>query len=129
MKMFYSDVYIHHSKSDGAKKLGDCACLVKFVGYPDGVNGYKFYDPSTCTITLSCSAHILKTITHAPADTFDDDEISVTSDSDHHNHHNHVPTPTMTVPTSPTCTPSPPPPNPLDINTIDSTTSQLHNCS
>src|SRR5260221_6922930 len=23
----------------GAKKLGDHACLVKFIGYPDGVNG------------------------------------------------------------------------------------------
>src|SRR5260370_27591325 len=33
MRVFYSDVYIHQTKSGGAKKLGDHACLVKFVGW------------------------------------------------------------------------------------------------
>src|SRR5260370_31446764 len=60
MRIFYTNAYIHCSKSEGAKKLGDRACLVKFVGYPDGVNGHKFYDPSTRTIVLSCSAHFLE---------------------------------------------------------------------
>ncbi|SRR5258708_20928769 len=98
MKVFYSDMYIHHSKSDGAKKLGDHACLVKFVGYPDGINGYKFYDPSMHTITLSCSMHIFETpdihpistpfhlLTHTPDNTLDDDEVSIVSDSDHCDH-------------------------------------------
>jgi len=69
MKVFYSDVYIHHPKSDGAKKLGDHAHLVKFIGYPDGVNGYKFYDPATCTISLSCSTHVLETPNIHPTST------------------------------------------------------------
>ena len=56
---FYSDAYIHQPKSHGAKKLGDCAILVKFVGYPEGVSGYKFWDPTTCTMKLSQSAHFL----------------------------------------------------------------------
>ena len=130
MKMFYSDAYIHCSKSDGAKKLGDRACLVKFVGYPDGVNGYKFYDPLTHTITLSHSACILETVTHPPDDTavnsFDDDNVSVTSDFDQHVHPpSQMPSPspsaTPSLPTSspisspiPSPTPSPPlPPEPV----------------
>ena len=47
MKIFYSDAYIHRPKSEGAKKLGDQARLVKFVGYPKGVSGYRFYDPTS----------------------------------------------------------------------------------
>ena len=116
MRIFYADAYIHHSKSDGAKKLGDRAQLVKFVGYPDGVSGYKFYDPSARTITLSHSAHFLETTdttplspaSHSPnsANTFDDDgdNISITSDPDHPD------PPTMDVPIS--HTPAPPPPTP-----------------
>ena len=60
MRIFYTDMYIHHSKSDGAKKLGDRACKVKFVGYPEGVSGYRFYDPCTRTIVLSRSTHFLE---------------------------------------------------------------------
>ena len=33
MRIFYSNAYIHHSKLEGAKKLGDHACLVKFIGW------------------------------------------------------------------------------------------------
>src|SRR5258708_36504845 len=69
MKVFYSDVYIHYPKSDGVKKLGDHTCLVKFIGCPDGVNGYKFYDPATSTISLSCSTHVLETPNIHPTST------------------------------------------------------------
>ncbi len=65
MCTFYTDAYIHHHKDQGAKKLGDRAVLVKFVGYPDGVSGYKFWDPNTHTIALSCSPHFLE---HQPPD-------------------------------------------------------------
>ena len=88
MRVFYANTYIHHSKSEGAKKLGDCACLVKFVGYPEGVSGYKSYDPSTCTIMLSHSPHFLETLpdpaqlhTHTPRPP-DDDEVSIASNSE-----------------------------------------------
>src|SRR5258708_22147252 len=92
MRIFYSDAYIHRSKSDGAKKLGDCAHLVKFVGYPEGVSGYKFYDPLTCTTILSRSAHFLDFTTSDPTpalhnpspeppNTFDDDDIACVVDT------------------------------------------------
>ncbi len=45
MQVFYSDAYIHHSKSSGAKKLGDHATHVNFVRYPDGVSGHRFWNP------------------------------------------------------------------------------------
>src|SRR5258708_31435737 len=93
-RIFYSDAYIHRSKSDGAKKLGDRARLVKFVGYPEGVSGYKFYDPLTRTTILSRSARFLDFTTSDPTpaphnpspeppNTFDDDDISIMSNSDH----------------------------------------------
>ena len=94
MRIFYSDAYIHCSKSDGAKRLGDHAHLVKFVGYPEGVSGYKFYDPLTRTTILSRSARFLDFTTSDPTpaphnpspeppNTFDDDDISIMSNSDH----------------------------------------------
>src|SRR5260370_15116963 len=60
MRVFYTNAYIHCPKSQGAKKLRDCACLVKFIRYPEGVSSYKFYDPNTHTIILSCSPHFLE---------------------------------------------------------------------
>ena len=60
MRIFYSNAYIHQGKAEGAKKLGDHAHLIKFVGYPEGVSGYRFYDPSSCKITLSHSPHFLE---------------------------------------------------------------------
>ncbi len=49
MHTFYTDAYIHHCKDHGAKKLGDRAVLVKFVGYPDGVSvmGHSMGRPGT----------------------------------------------------------------------------------
>src|SRR5260370_37287403 len=47
-------------KSEAAKKLGDRAHLVKCVGYPEGVSGYRFYNPESRTITLSRSPHFLE---------------------------------------------------------------------
>ena len=63
---FYSDAYIHRAKSLGAKKLGDRASLVKFIGYPDGVSGYKFWDPMTRTMKISRSARFLDD-SHSPS--------------------------------------------------------------
>src|SRR5260370_36963122 len=93
MRVFYSDAYIHRSKSGGAKKLGDQARLVKFIGYPDGVSAYEFYDPATCTVILSCSPRFLEStypkLDPAPSnpdlinDLLDDDEISIASDEPH----------------------------------------------
>src|SRR5260370_13271772 len=60
MRIFYTNPYIHHSKSDGAKKLRDRAHKVKFVGYPEGISGYRLYDPAICTIILSHSTHFLE---------------------------------------------------------------------
>ena len=59
LQTFYCDAYIHCTESQGAKKLGDWASLVKFIGYPDGVSGYKFWDPVTCTMKISCSVQFL----------------------------------------------------------------------
>ena len=133
MRIFYTDAYIHCSKSEGAKKLGDCACLVKFVGYPDGINGHKFYDPSTHTIVLSCSAHFLeKPQTHIPPDTFDDNEVSVISDCIDNKHVNGLPPPApitsmpdIPAQPSPSPPPSPIPPSPAP----DVPSRQLHDCT
>src|SRR5260370_22117043 len=53
MRIFYSDAYIHWSKLQGANKLGDCAQLVKFIGYLEGLSRYKFYDPNTHSVILT----------------------------------------------------------------------------
>ena len=45
MRVWYCDVFIHHDKSLGARKLGERGKLVKFLGYPENVSGYRTYDP------------------------------------------------------------------------------------
>src|SRR5260221_2031985 len=120
MRIFYSDAYIHRSKLGGAKKLGDHARLVKFIGYLEGVSGYKFYDPNTCTVILSRSPHFLEpthsdpnpTLSHSgvtsPNVLLDDDEISIASDTEH------APDPDPSPPSHPVSSPSPPLPQSLD---------------
>src|SRR5260221_5420743 len=133
MRIFYTNAYIHCSKSKGAKKLGYHAHLVKFVGYPDGVNGHKFYDPSTHTIVLSRSAHFLENPqTHIPPDTFDDNEVSVISDCIDNEHVNSLPPPApiTSIPDIP-AQPSPsPPPSPIPPSPApDVPSRQLHDCT
>src|SRR5260370_14262553 len=73
MRIFYSNAYIHQGKAEGAKKLGDRAHLIKFVGYPEGVSGYRFYDPSSRKITLSCSPRFLESNRSTPMPAPDDE--------------------------------------------------------
>ena len=40
MRIWFSDVFIHHLKNLGAKKLGECAKCIKFLGYPQNSSGY-----------------------------------------------------------------------------------------
>jgi transposase InsO family protein len=62
LRTFYCDAYIHRTKRQGAQKLGDRALKVKFVGYPDSVSGYKFWDPHARKMRLSRSARFLETV-------------------------------------------------------------------
>ena len=115
--IFYTNAYIHQSKSQGAKKLGDCAHLVKFISYPEGVSGYKFYDLNTHTVILSCSPHFLEpphcdsdnhpTNTLHPTDLnvpLKYDVISIMSDAEQNTHDSTPPSP------PPSSYPPPPPP-------------------
>src|SRR5260221_14768940 len=95
-------------------------CLVKFIGYLEGVSGYKFYDPNTHTVILSRSPHFLEpthsdpnpTLSHSgvtsPNVLLDDDEISIASDTEH------APDPDPSPPSHPVSSPSPPLPQSLD---------------
>ena len=47
MRVWYADIFIHRLKELGALKLGEHGKLVKFLGYPEGCNGYRTYDPIT----------------------------------------------------------------------------------
>ena len=47
MRVWYSDVFIHHPKDLGAKKLGEHGHHMKFLGYPHNSSGYRTYDPIT----------------------------------------------------------------------------------
>ena len=47
MRVWYCDTFIHREKKLGAKKLGERGHLVKFLGYPENISGYKTYDPAT----------------------------------------------------------------------------------
>ena len=116
MRVFYSDAYIHQPKTSRAKKLGDHACLVKFMGYLEGVSGYKFYDPQSHAILLSHSPHFLESMQHQHNQTQDhhlvdeltDDNVSITSDSDDTHDHCSPPLPSSSPSPPSSCTPSPP---------------------
>ena len=41
MHIWYCNVFIHRDKALGAKKLGERGKLVKFLGYPENVSGYR----------------------------------------------------------------------------------------
>ena len=45
MCTWYCDVFIHRNKALGAKKLGERGKLVKFLGYPENISGYRTYNP------------------------------------------------------------------------------------
>ena len=45
MRIWYCDVFIHRDKALGTRKLGERGKLVKFLGYPKNVSGYRTYDP------------------------------------------------------------------------------------
>jgi hypothetical protein len=39
-----------------------------FVGYPDGVKGYRLIDPSTNQLIIECNFQFKESISHAPQD-------------------------------------------------------------
>src|SRR5258708_7017251 len=113
-------------------------CLVKFIGYLEGVSGYKFYDPNTCTVILSCSPHFLEPTHSDPNPTpshsgvtspnvlLDDDEISIASDTEHAPD----PDPDPDPPSHPVSCPVPPPPSPpLPLSLDEAPTRHLCDCS
>jgi hypothetical protein len=65
LHVFYCDVNITVKKDDGAKKLGDCAKKVKFLGYPADMHGWCFWDPVSCKTIHSQSVFFIETA--APA--------------------------------------------------------------
>ncbi len=94
----------------------------------EGVSRYKFYDPNTCTVILSCSPHFLEltcfnpnhTQSHSditgPDGPSNDDEINVTSDTEHTL--DFIPPPILPSPPSHLASPPvpPPPSSPLPLS-------------
>ena len=113
MRTFYTDAYIHCPKLQGTKKLGDHAHLVKSIRYLEGVSGYKFYGPNTCTVLLSHSPHFLELPQANPVhDPADDNQVSVISDDDHtHDPDTSSSSSPLISPPLPPLLPPPPPPH------------------
>ena len=53
MCVWFADMFVHHPKGLGAGKLGAHGHQVKFLGYPDGMAGYKTYDPQTHQVSIT----------------------------------------------------------------------------
>ena len=45
MRVWFSDVFVHHLKNLGSKKLGEWGHCIKFLGYPHNSSGYRTYNP------------------------------------------------------------------------------------
>jgi hypothetical protein len=73
-----------------ALDLQSIACI--FVGYPNGMKGYKFLDPSTCRIIIECSVQFEETPLHASSEPHVDTSIPLPApiiidyESTHSNH-------------------------------------------
>ena len=52
MCIWFSNMFIHHPKDLGARKLGVHGYQVKFLGYLDGTAGYSAYDPQTHRVSV-----------------------------------------------------------------------------
>ena len=87
LRVFYCNTYISVKKDEGAKKLGDCAKKVKFLGYPTDMHGWRFWDPIACRTVHSRSAFFIKTAIPATKnefvslDSLDDDTNITMTDS------------------------------------------------
>ena len=105
-------MFVHRPKDLGAGKLGVRGHQIKFLGYPDGMAGYKAYDPETHKVSITRAPVFREEARPSPTTVFESaDDIS---DDD---------TPTLdtavapaggtaTVPASDPATPFPMPPPP-----------------
>ena len=121
LRVFYSDAWIHRSKKQGAKALGDRGIRVKFIGYPEDVVAYKFWNPETRKTVVSRDPLFVETALPRVEVNFNTDETESTSDGekelDTPDHQSNVGTenldhtfnsPPITQPPTPQ-SPSPPP--------------------
>ena len=81
LRVFYCDAWIHRSKKQGAKALGDRGIQVKFIGYPEDVAAYKFWNPETRKTVVSRDPLFIETALPRIEVEFNTDEIDDVSDA------------------------------------------------
>ena len=54
MRVWYSEMFIHHPKSLSSGKLRECSQLVRFLGYPENSAGYRAFDLNTHKVSVIC---------------------------------------------------------------------------